>query len=137
MGVAVDVRLIYNDRINADEGRVEVFYDGEWGTICDDQWDEVDAAVVCRSLGYTHGLAHSNNMYGPGSGRIWLDEVRCIGIEDGVDECLHDPWGETDCSHSEDAGVECSTYMIPWWRHDMKAIFALLSPLWGESTGYR
>ncbi|XP_028407333.1 deleted in malignant brain tumors 1 protein-like [Dendronephthya gigantea] len=93
-------------------GRVEVFYNGAWGTICDDAWDSMDARVVCRQLGYPGGRAFQGNQVPSGSGRIWLDEVACTGTERNIENCSHHGWGLHDCSHSEDAGVECNTTAI-------------------------
>ena len=91
------------------EGRVEVLFNGNWGTVCDDRWDLEDANVVCRMLGY--GVATSapgSAWFGAGDGEIILDEMSCSGEEDDLSECDHNGYLNHDCSHSEDAGVVCS-----------------------------
>ncbi|XP_046855863.1 deleted in malignant brain tumors 1 protein-like isoform X4 [Xenia sp. Carnegie-2017] len=92
-------------------GRVEIFYNGEWGTICDDSWDLQDARVVCRQLGYSSAVrALQGSSVPDGSGKIWLDDVACVGSEDSLSNCSHKGWENHNCAHSEDAGVECLTY---------------------------
>ncbi|ELK25702.1 Macrophage receptor MARCO [Myotis davidii] len=87
-------------------GRAEVFYNGVWGTICDDGWDNSDATVFCRMLGYSVGKALFSMI--PGSGSIWLDDVACQGTETSLWNCNKSNWGSHNCNHNEDAGVECS-----------------------------
>ncbi|XP_053313975.1 lysyl oxidase homolog 3 isoform X7 [Spea bombifrons] len=96
------------------EGRVEIFYNQEWGTICDDDFSMENAHVLCRQLGFTEatGWAHSAK-YGKGLGRIWLDNVICTGKEKSISDCNSRGWGNSDCTHEEDAGVICKDERIP------------------------
>ena len=45
--------------------------------------------------------------FGKGTGEIWMDNVQCKGLENSLDECNFDGWGEHNCSHGQDAGVVC------------------------------
>ena len=100
------VRLVNGP--NEYEGRVEVYHNGEWGTVCDNGWDLNDAQVVCNQLGLDKVAAVRHGaFYGQGSGRIWLNNLNCAGTEFAIEECSHRGWGIENCSHSEDAGVYC------------------------------
>ncbi|KFP17615.1 Macrophage receptor MARCO, partial [Egretta garzetta] len=86
-------------------GRVEIFHQGSWGTICDDGWSTQDATVVCRMLGYSRAI--STFTAPAGTGKIWLDDVNCSGREYSIFDCAKPDWGVHNCSHNEDAGLEC------------------------------
>ncbi|XP_048008079.1 galectin-3-binding protein A-like isoform X2 [Megalobrama amblycephala] len=91
-------------------GRVEIYYDGQWGTVCDDEWELAEAQVVCRQMGFPEAIIVTpGGQYGEGSGPIWLDDMNCKGSESSLSECSFKGWGVTDCSHKEDAGVICET----------------------------
>uniref|UniRef100_A0A4X1TZ81 Macrophage scavenger receptor 1 n=1 Tax=Sus scrofa TaxID=9823 RepID=A0A4X1TZ81_PIG len=92
------------------EGRVEIFHDGQWGTVCDDRWELRGGLVICRSLGY-QGVknVHKQAYFGAGTGPIWLNDVFCFGRESSIEECNIRQWGVRTCSHAEDAGVTCTT----------------------------
>ena len=74
--------------------------------MCDDLWDDNDATVICKQLGYIGGSARTSAYFGEGSGLILLDNVNCGGIESSIFQCNH-IFGEHDCLHNEDAGVLC------------------------------
>jgi len=103
------IRLVGGSSYN--EGRVEVNYNGEWGTVCDDGWDDTDAGVVCRQLGFgSSGRAVRSAGFGQGSGLVLLNKVFCTGNESMLARCGHlgINVANSSCAHTKDAGVICS-----------------------------
>ena len=123
--VGDEVRLV--DGSASSEGRVEIRHNGQWGTVCDDHWTDVDATVVCEQLGFLgsvgfatqggqfgHGMCWMTRMYmiclsSSGVSTIWMDEVSCTGSESFLSDCPFNGWNNHDCSHYEDAGVICQS----------------------------
>ncbi|XP_076605482.1 HHIP-like protein 1 [Chaetodon auriga] len=110
------VRLVGDEQGRSDHGRVEIYVNGEWGTVCDDLWTTKNAAVVCQQLGFRYALkAAKNSEFGEGKDlRILLDDVQCEGTEASLLDCKHAGVGTHNCAHYEDAGVICgnSDYVV-------------------------
>ena len=104
----IDIKIRLVGGRNSSEGRVEIQYNGIWGTICDDYWDIHDADVVCRQLNYEGAYeAVRYAGFGVGDGPVWLADVTCYGSEANITECIYSGWNSSDCNHREDAGVRC------------------------------
>jgi len=101
----IPVRLIGG--ITPQEGRLEVYYNGSWGTVCDRYFGSTEARFVCLMLGYQDVGRLIGNRYGAGSGKIWLDDVRCLRSK--TYSCdRHGRWGIVNCGHNEDVSVSCT-----------------------------
>uniref|UniRef100_A0A3P9IUR7 SRCR domain-containing protein n=1 Tax=Oryzias latipes TaxID=8090 RepID=A0A3P9IUR7_ORYLA len=106
--VDLDIRLVGSGSTCC-SGRVEVYHNGSWGTVCDDGWDLNDANVVCKEMGCGPALTATKSAhFGQGSGPTWLNNVECSGSEMSLTQCCHGCFGNHQCNHSKDAGVICS-----------------------------
>nr|XP_054772853.1 mucin-2-like [Lytechinus pictus] len=105
-----DVRLV--DGSSSLEGRIEVYYNGVWGTICDIGWDSTDANVICKQLGFQISLGTNIPRFGQGpfTQTVWLMNVQCESSDESLNDCVtSDQWGQASaCPHSRDVGVRCS-----------------------------
>ena len=95
---------------NYRRGRVEIFIkpNNTWGTICDDGWDDQDAQVVCRQLGFgSIGTAIRSFENTFSIVPIWLDNVTCNRFESKLIDCQHNGIGNHNCDYYNNAGVTC------------------------------
>ena len=95
------------------EGRIEVLYNGTWGTVCDDYFWYKDGGVVCRQLSFTGVQSYKSGMSVAGeiTGPIWLDDVICDGPENSLLNCSHRGFGVHNCDHMEDVWITCGKSM--------------------------
>ena len=102
-----DLRL--RDGTGDREGRLEIYHDNQWGTICEGGFDLSDADVACRQLGFP-GVEELklSAFFGEGQGPVFLDGVECEGSEKQLAECDSNGWSQTSCLHSGDVGVVCN-----------------------------
>ena len=102
-----DIRLVGYAKEN--EGIVEIMYQGIWGTICDDGWDDIDATIVCRELGFFNGTTAIQPLFQFSSGPVWLNQVKCLGNESKLSQCSYNGFGNVgNCSHAQHAAVQCN-----------------------------
>ncbi|VDI25915.1 Hypothetical predicted protein [Mytilus galloprovincialis] len=69
------------------QGRLEINYRGEWGTVCGNHFGNVDAEVACKQPGYCSGIMQPGNLIRHGKGAIWLNDVNCSGSESKLLDC--------------------------------------------------
>ena len=92
-------------------GRLEVWHEGAWGSICQDNFGWRDARVACRELGYVSGRAVYWAAYGGGYNKpVWLTDVACFGNESRLVDCAKSRWDEGWCwgDHNKDVGLVCN-----------------------------
>ena len=105
-------RLI--DGPNSRTGRVEIRHKGVWGTICDDNFGDQEAKVICRMLGLPTQSAqvYNGTTDYSGDGPVWIrlnDDQGCSGHELDIQECKTKNLWKQDlrCKHSEDVAITC------------------------------
>lgn len=110
-------------------GKVEVKYHSEWGRVCNSHWDDTDASVVCKQLGYVDGqLLRNAPVQTPGQGYVRMNDVQCKGDERSILECKHMQFWKPSTVQCTDATVACNV--------TSKYLFNIIFILSGNQTGH-
>lgn len=102
-----EVRLV--DGGSDNQGRLEICIGGLWGTVCDEEFHNVDAQVVCKQLGlpYAGAEATYDASFGQGTDHIAITSLYCTGSETNLLSCIFQTGSSVTCNHANDAGVIC------------------------------
>ncbi|XP_076108905.1 neurotrypsin-like [Mytilus galloprovincialis] len=112
------------------DGMLYIFYNGIWGTVCDDSFDDIDAQVACRQLGYNNGIFKGvKRKYS--KGKIWLDDVDCSGAEKKLSHCTHAGWGVENCFRGENVKIKCNNASEGDLRNSSDKLEILHNNEWG------
>ena len=110
-------------------GRVQVCINNTWGTVCDKTWDDNDASVVCRMLGYSPygktsalrlvsyyniitGAAALTRRFQESVWPMYIRELNCTGSEDSIWSCPHNNNARSGCTAYADASVVCECKLL-------------------------
>ncbi len=105
------VRLVGGEGTN--EGRLEVYFEGDWEQVCDDIYTTAQqhalANLLCTQLGYT-GTGHTfTSSYADSGNDVFLmDDVQCTGTETNLAQCPFKGWWQENCSSYETVGIACA-----------------------------
>ena len=121
------VRLVGSDDPMA--GRVEIFVNNQWGTLCDDFLDFEVANIICLQLSYTYAMmAYPMAYFGEGTGPTFGFDS-CPVNASTIQECtkIED---KKDCYHFEDSGVVCNNARNPkgMWKTKHRNKCLLIMP---------
>ena len=88
---------------------MEVYINGEWGTVCDDGFGSEEGEIICRQLGLGRLVeVYSFARFGEGGGPIHFDDLQCDGTESQISYCKNNGVGVHNCRHGEDVSVFCN-----------------------------
>ena len=139
-----DVRLV-GGKIDQ-EGRVEACSNGVWGPVCGKGFDDSDAYVVCKELGYgtvcklqhepiislsctlrnTDPTVYTNSYFGDGDGPILYSELACKNYESTIVQCDKKEFGSFECERTNVAGITCQDSMAINWARGLIYSFSTI-----------
>lgn len=102
-------------------GRLEVFYNGAWGSVGKSNMSATTVAVVCRQLGCADRGTISPASLDTSSRHMWVDNIQCPKGPDTLWQCPSSPWKQRPASPSEETWITCASEYPPAW---MKTLYS-------------